>query len=139
MSAAKHTPEPWRLMENRPQIIEGGLDRHGRPLIVAIPMTGHYIEGHENAQRIVSCVNGCKGIPDPETTVPELVKQLKTLICRADSEYPSEEFEELTGEAQRLLAKIGGAEKYGLPQDGRSVKFVECNPVTLQPCEGGAK
>lgn len=33
-------------------------------------------ERGDNAKRIVACVNGCKGIVDPETTVPDLVAAL---------------------------------------------------------------
>jgi len=43
--------------------------------------------------RIVACVNGCKGIHDPEVTVPEVVEALRELVevaaLRGDSDLPA--------------------------------------------------
>jgi hypothetical protein len=33
-----------------------------------------------NADRIVACVNACKGIPDPEETIPELVELARQVV-----------------------------------------------------------
>ena len=41
----------------------------------------------ENAQYIASCVNGCKGIVDPETTVPELLVAPNEALVKSQDEY----------------------------------------------------
>lgn len=68
----KHTPEPWR---------HGG-GGHIRPMgggLLASAI-GQGDADIPNAERIIACVNGCKNIHDPETTVPRLVAALNTFL-----------------------------------------------------------
>ena len=63
-------PEPWEYRENGS---DNGFDGY-----FAVPgqprETGLIDHNHPaNSARIVACVNGCAGIPDPETTVPKLI------------------------------------------------------------------
>lgn len=64
--SAKHTPEPWTFRESDNDI----LIRRDNPwaaedaFIAIIPREGD--ADRANAARIVSCVNACAGIADPE-------------------------------------------------------------------------
>ena len=81
---AKHTPEPWRkwgenaITDGQDEIVAETLLRKEDRLLPTNNMRG------ANANRIVSCVNACKGIPDPETTVPELVAALQAVTLHID-------------------------------------------------------
>lgn len=68
----KHTEEPWRLGRftgaNYAEVREtaGGMDIvvdtvHG-PYVLASCNKNFLVDAHENARRIVACVNACKGI-----------------------------------------------------------------------------
>lgn len=70
---SKWTPEPWALEQNGAAWNLRSLDRVD-PFMYLIGLTHNNPGEHTaNAKRIVECVNGCAGIEDPETTVPELV------------------------------------------------------------------
>ena len=95
MSKTEHTQEPWRynLRDNDDPVI-----------VAAAPLTIYHDEcegpkeagcqlvigemlAEADAARAVDCVNGCKGIDDPEVTVPELlaacIEQLRIIAeCR---------------------------------------------------------
>lgn len=91
MSTTQHTPEPWNISFNSPNpLIHSklvGEDWYYSTIASVVQRGRHPIYGGEitdatakaNAARIVACVNGCAGISDPETTVPELVAALETL------------------------------------------------------------
>jgi len=87
MSEQKHTPEPWNVLHDKEYDTWWVVDN--------TPVDGDNIAQVEydkiapgpdretmiaNARRIVQCVNGCAGIPDPETIVPELVYALEKLM-----------------------------------------------------------
>ena len=88
MTKFKHTPEPWNYFEAAAGVVipEGlsEIQAEETTLICAMPDEGNNYRGFKkrrvNAKRIVACVNGCKGIVDPETTVPELVKMLESCL-----------------------------------------------------------
>jgi len=103
-----------------------------------------------NAKRIVSCVNGCKGIKDPESVVPELVAALKGLLDQLEGvgiyipECDEGQWAGTEGlcfaQAEQVLAKLegdgnAGCDKCGMNdrEDG-SRQCRECNAE-----EGGAK
>lgn len=83
----KHTPEPWVLYDDGElgsDIILANVDGENYDL-ARIPTEGDEgrppTERKANAKRIVACVNGCAGIVDPETTVPELVAALRAAVA----------------------------------------------------------
>jgi len=60
-----HSPEPWKALEAMPE--------HDVPWRIIAPNRNICIvhkedEAAENAQRIVACVNACKGIPTETLT-----------------------------------------------------------------------
>ena len=92
MSAFNHTPEPWHLAryahkENHSVVVvvKSGEDTDVASLFNPYPHASNDQSvpmgerKFANAERIVSCVNGCKGIVDPETTVPELVAAIRDI------------------------------------------------------------
>ena len=93
MSAFKHTPEPWSAHKGGINKIDrslGPVAEAVHPLATFDPLIWSFDlkrlteaeqeawwnRYYEDAERAVSCVNGCKGIVDPEKTVPELVAAL---------------------------------------------------------------
>lgn len=140
-----HTPEPWTYTytsaaEARRQAVDedgnwNGTDGGGASgfirgkikarkwgtsdIIAFLPHHRDPAEDEErgaNALRIVSCVNGCKGIPDPETTVPELIAALRTCYAALSDHVQYEDDEgSLEGDAFReasaVLAKLEGGAK----------------------------
>lgn len=82
----KHTPEPWIIHENETLEIhpdtEDGSD--GQNIIAEIPGDAEKDRQRANAERIVSCVNGCKGIADPEKIVPKLRTVFAILLNHID-------------------------------------------------------
>jgi hypothetical protein len=85
-----HTPEPWRT---RGGLNEYFIDAESVCTLAVIgSLAGNDIEtrteeARANASRIVSCVNGCKGITDPEKTVPELARSIRATIARINGEW----------------------------------------------------
>jgi len=81
----QHSPEPWsvagksgndgevEIIENRTRTIawtaNTWVKRSGKKVVTR--------EDRANGRRIVACVNGCAGIADPETTLPEMIEALK--------------------------------------------------------------
>lgn len=109
MNENTHTPEPWTVCST--------LDRF--PGIEARTVrTSVIIYGEEdedcgvrgdtpeislaNAQRIITCVNGCKGIQDPENTVPEMARALEA--CALADELSFDDFVKRFGFGQGQLA-----------------------------------
>jgi len=84
MTEFKHTPEPWKIDEadDMPLAVIADDDTgEGIVEMAGDEATFWGDDAHKefnerskaDFERIVACVNGCKGIQDPETTVPELV------------------------------------------------------------------
>ncbi len=69
---SKWTPEPWRVTAYEGGWTGIGSQRDGLLFKAAY-------NNKANAERAVDCVNGCIGIDDPETTVPELVAACKQI------------------------------------------------------------
>lgn len=70
----KHTPEPWKIKDKQPYTIIISTD----PLRYVI-VNG--FESTENAERIVACIDACKGIPnkwlkDTETAEKVITRKL---------------------------------------------------------------
>jgi hypothetical protein len=63
----EHTPEPWRAVHhNRAASILS--DSHG-PIAGTEGDSVPVAEQHENANRIIACVNACAGIADPQSAI----------------------------------------------------------------------
>ena len=106
-----HTPEPW---VNKKQTYEPSI--HG-PDGVGVACCINARE-QANGMRIVACVNGCKGISDPENMVPELVAVLKGLFehCAMPHKHWGEgsnqaEATAFTTRGEALLSKLEGVTK----------------------------
>ena len=83
---SKHTPEPWfHHLPSGSQHTAGGYinasaDR-GDDYICAVYGSGRPCDiVKANALRIVSCVNACAGIEDPEAEIAELKRQRDELL-----------------------------------------------------------
>ena len=70
-----------------------------------------------NANRIIACVNGCKGIPNPETTVPELLAAVKEAQLVLMQKHEGDNYPEFTEERRKayrlceaVLAEAEGVE-----------------------------
>ena len=76
----KHTAEPWRTPSGFDEpVVFGGADTETHPICIALDAPYRDLSTRKaNAERIVSCVNACKGI-NPEA-VPELLKALKRCV-----------------------------------------------------------
>ncbi len=88
-----HTPEPWGVYpladdNDLPAILSGD----GKLELLISEVSDE--ESIANVERAVSCVNACAGIPDPETTVPELVAALRS-ICEQVHQYAINDENEL--------------------------------------------
>ena len=106
----KHTQEPWKLHDSynkiaplsvpnkkSPDYIHYGLtiargntiigDVSGVKLLKPAPIGYPRVESAEeveaNANRIIACVNGCAGIPNP-AAIPEVVEALKGCLVAMD-------------------------------------------------------
>ena len=101
MTESKHTPEPWRLAvgNGRRRVMAGS-----GSVTTAVDPRADDNRARANANRIVACVNGCKGIPDPETDVPELVAALRDI---GDYLGDSADAHRLAQKARAALAKLG--------------------------------
>lgn len=117
--SAKYAPEPWVQGQYGEAVPDATriyyhpkveADIHSLPLIAEVMGRSNTDgEGSQaNADRIVQCVNGCKGIPSPETMVPELV----TMVCRLRDYIVDTREDELPPpcerDAEKLLAKLEG-------------------------------
>jgi hypothetical protein len=73
----KHTPEPWKKYDATAGSHICRKDHGADNEIIAYVKVSFHPLGPAtqvaNADRIVACVNGCKGIPDPEKTIPALL------------------------------------------------------------------
>jgi hypothetical protein len=112
---SKHTPEPWRVHfynENVGYGIAAGPDiptQWPDKMVVEFGGTqdgdSQGVISKENAERVVACVNACKGLPDPGV-VPEIVAVLRE--CETDDGASSLCREDMTGleRARRRLHAI---------------------------------
>jgi hypothetical protein len=107
MNPFTHTPEPW-YYENVAGL-HAAFDSLGGPVAT--------FDSEDKARRIVAAVNGCKGIPDPETTVPQMVAVLRDafdMIERMEKDvdyYISDEALARREKIETLLAKINTNQK----------------------------
>ena len=67
---AGHTPEPWHISEYA-NGYKGWIEDAQNELVAHAPPPKSLAERYANAERIVACVNACKGI-NPEA-VPDLL------------------------------------------------------------------
>ena len=81
-----HTPEPWYFDPDVDTFGIGcmavGPDPEAHPVahVESWMESGNVEEAYANGLRIANCVNGCKGIVEPEKTVPMLVKAVPMLV-----------------------------------------------------------
>jgi len=99
----KHTPEPWKIYgsdELPLAIIQDDEDGMG---IIEFTQNG---VNPANAKRIVSCVNACQGIEDPETTIKELIEMLGEVldVCELNMDDMEPETIEVIQKASTLHA-----------------------------------
>ena len=105
MSAAKHTPTPWKAPLGRGKTPRFHIQTTAGYQIASTPELKHGLfadnEAHEaNAAHIVKCVNAHDG----------LVAFVKQIVDRFEREYPSDSLcDEILSDAKAHLAKIGGA------------------------------
>jgi hypothetical protein len=92
MSETKHTPEPWA---SETVAHQGGKNDMWEYYAVIHWFNGRqalqicqHVRGKANANRIVACVNACKGITDPEQTVPELLEACRGLLKEYNQHIP---------------------------------------------------
>ena len=114
---SKHTPTPWyhtgwNVCSRTVDPVRGTL-----PLVCKCEGASND-ERVANAKRIVACVNGCKGIEDPETTVPELIALVKAAeglvsfaLQSSSSKGQVDEAIEWGTRSENLLAKLKGGAK----------------------------
>jgi len=77
----KHTPEPWRVHNVKPEpgTVQVWTDEsHGSMMIATFAGMGK----ENNARHTVACVNACEGINPP--AVPEIVAALQNLLDIVD-------------------------------------------------------
>jgi hypothetical protein len=75
----EHTPEPWRAVHhNRAASILS--DSHG-PIAGTEGDSVPVAEQHENANRIIACVNACAGIADPQSAIAAARDALKWALA----------------------------------------------------------
>lgn len=80
-----HTPEPWRVREHPDDPNEfhvsapvpAGHPYEGRTKEMEVMSDELYPTKRADAERIVACVNVCKGIVNPETAIPVVIDALK--------------------------------------------------------------
>jgi hypothetical protein len=88
MSDTKHTAEPWIVCEKL-----SGSENHqgftirsrgGWAIAVVNPLDQHGTGGKANADRIVACVNACRGMADPAAEITRLRTANEELLgaCR---------------------------------------------------------
>jgi len=123
---AEHSKEPWEFRKERDNflskpkyLIWGAIKRSGFHIAriwadVALEDSHYDITAEANARRIVSCVNACAGIADPEATVPELVEALESMISMCNSlatdvfgqRLPNVQEPSVLTKARAVLAKV---------------------------------
>lgn len=101
-----HTPEPWSFdVANFGNIRPA--NHSGKNICYFHRPEGkeEYAEGEANASRIVACVNGCKGVEDPEKTIPEILNIILEALPYVEE---SEEFNKPTrkGLSKRIKAAL---------------------------------
>jgi hypothetical protein len=79
----KHTPEPWVFNQEQMKI-KGSGDYEGLTVIANVSPKMDYSRGSgtqcANAERIVKCVNACKGIENPEQFIQNAMQQADNMI-----------------------------------------------------------
>lgn len=80
MSEQKHTPGPWRILNEWSPETVGTEDG----ATVANTCFGRSWQGKANAARIVECVNACEGLADP-SAVPDLLAACENLLTAWDT------------------------------------------------------
>jgi len=102
MSETKHTPEPWNLIQYAQVYSKDRLIADCRSWIPSGIDTN-------NAERIVACVNACKGIPtevlsDPEYSVKQELDSLDAQIeSRIKAEKERDELKGLLKDVHKIL------------------------------------
>jgi hypothetical protein len=61
----KHSPEPWSYARNERTKRDYVFDADGKSIIIWTPSCKPTFTT-ENAERVVACVNACRGIPNEE-------------------------------------------------------------------------
>jgi hypothetical protein len=94
-----HTPENWHAV------------RHPSGNTSIVNSTGKFtvcncVSRHEDAVRIVACVNACAGIEDLRTTIPALVASLRAMRNLAKAVVTGPEIQADKDVADALLAQF---------------------------------
>ena len=117
---SEHTKGPWEADPLVPTAIKSIYcsidgDRSERHPVARI---SEGVNAIGNRDRIVADHNGCIGITDPETTVPELIRICQLASMRMATVDPNITLEEavqeafkLSREAESVLAKCGEVER----------------------------
>jgi hypothetical protein len=101
----KHTPEPWEEYAGNIRTVEAN-EKYGdgyraefrrRPIADVVNIRGQEEVNKANAQRIVACVNACRGI-NPEA-VPDLLEALELFLADPQTK------------GVVVVGEIGGAEE----------------------------
>ncbi len=107
----RHTQEPWTVGQ-RPNT----RDIFARGMLFSGMKTRPLHEAEADAERAVACVNACAGIPDPETTIPELVDALRECLEQHKGVYryglaPRSALSTIYEKARAVLAKLEGGQQ----------------------------
>jgi hypothetical protein len=97
-----HTPEPWHVSGN---YVRSHPDGKGYRIFWQCG-DGPHPTWQADLHRAVACVNGCKGIPDPETTIPELIEALRFVAKQPTDQTASPEQCSMVAVAMDALAKL---------------------------------
>lgn len=73
-----HTPEPWKYTsdksgDERSNVWVTGSDEEQRCILSACSCCNGLCCGKADIERIIACVNACKGMDDPEAMIGNLV------------------------------------------------------------------
>jgi hypothetical protein len=110
-SKSEHTPEPWELDTCGWPLIINANNSDIAVATIALPKGSEGddklgLEAVANGLRIIRCVNGCKGVINPERAVPELlaalhgfIKAYSTFAACGDREHLREAAEEALADA----------------------------------------
>jgi hypothetical protein len=109
-----HTAEPWFAEGNRTIEIRGNR-RALRTIETSDSIAVLQSESPEiakgDADRIVTCVNGCASLADPETAVPAVIRLLQELENETSCYQKPSHINSLNKKVRRAMKKFGIPQK----------------------------